>query len=37
MTNAGLIAFGLWNLLLLFMAGLALAIFRREPDSPHVR
>jgi hypothetical protein len=31
MTSAGLIAFGLWNLLLLFMAGLALAIFRRKP------
>jgi hypothetical protein len=30
MTTAGLIAFGLWNLLLFFMAGLALAIFSRE-------
>jgi hypothetical protein len=28
LTNAGLIAFGLWNLLLLAMAALALAIFR---------
>jgi hypothetical protein len=30
MTNVGLIAFGLWNVLLLLMAGLALAIFRRR-------
>ena len=35
MTNAGLIAFGLWNVLLLLMAGLALEIFRenRSPTS----